>query len=194
MVALCLDLNKEFDYEGYLFVPDAPEYTGQQFLTVSNLYTGRDASHTCKYIGIFPNGKYTTQSHWVHIPPDAMETWKDDNTIVFNKHTTAGRETQRILNRMRAHPPTTPAAQNRYAYQLGIFEKDDKKKEEKLGSCCGSTYRRFKERGHETLLHTCGVPVWTQYELGRMESVFEKYGIYQMDTIRRRTWENRIPR
>ena len=76
----------------------------------------------------------------------------------------------------------------------GGAEEEDKKKEEKLGSCCGSTYRRFKERGHETLLHTCGVPVWTQYELGRMESVFEKYGIYQMDTIRRRTWENRIPR
>ena len=193
MVALCLDLNKEFDIEEYIFEPDSAQHTDNGFLTISNLHAlGDEEPGTCKYMGLMVNRRYTIQSRRIHIPPNAMELWKDDNTILFYRHTTAGRRTVNILDSLRA----TPAMNGKdwRVRRLAELEKLDAKRADKYGYGYGSTYWRFKERGHLTNLHACRVPVWTRYELGRMEFVFEKYGIYQLDVDRRRTGDSRIPR
>ena len=75
MVALCLDLNKEFEKEGCMF---EPEKITDGFLVFTNYKLG---DYKCMRLHTRNGGGL-----WPWVPKDVMTSWEDDETVIFRKH------------------------------------------------------------------------------------------------------------
>ena len=190
MVSLCLDLNQEFESEGYTFEPEPGG-----FIFFSNYETAayksmrlslRQDCWFCKDAGTWPD-----------VPADVMTSWRQDASVIYKRHHETSEDTYEFRKRFPLSPAKNKHARTRNASltrRMMEREERDAERGARLGRGKASTKAKFRVQGHGTVLRSYyDAPGWTRGELDRFGRIFEKYGIYHMDTLGLRSGEHVIP-